>query len=214
MSAIIPAELAKELRERLDAAISPHLAAKREEYAAAAQIAVEITVTDDESLAAANECLRLVVVEKDGLEAVRKAGPGALDSIVRALNAKFKPLRDVLEGAEANLKRAIGAYTLRQRQIQIEAQQIAAQAHAQGAHDVARGALAVASTAITEAPTGTGVREVWAVKRIAADLLPREWLIPNEAAIAKHARDTPADRDPTPIPGVIFERQPIVTVRR
>jgi hypothetical protein len=211
---MIAAEALTKIAADLDAQIDPHLATKLAEYTAAGALAADLAVTDAGSLQVANECLRLVVTEKDGLEAVRESGPGALGGIVRKLNAKFKPLRDLLEVAESNLKHAIGSYTLAQRLQQQQGYQAAALAHAQGAHAAAQSALAVASAAQTSTPQGTGVRAVWTVKRIAADMLPREWLVPDEARIHAHAKATPADQQPYPIPGVTFELGAEVSVRR
>jgi hypothetical protein len=213
-AAIVPAELAAKIRTDLEQAIEPHLAAKRELYEAVAALAESFTVADADSMARGDELLKEILRERDGLEEVRKAGPGALDSIVRGLNAKFKPLRDKLDAAASNLKQAIGTYVVAERRKQAEAYQAAATAHAAGQHGEAQQALASAVGVQTAPVQGTSVREVWSVKRIAADLLPREWLIPDEARIAAHARTTPIDQDPTPIPGVVFERVPAVSARR
>lgn len=213
-AAIVPIELAAKIRDDLEQALEPHLAAKRELYANVEALASAFAVADADSMKRGDELLKEILRERDGLEEVRKAGPGALDSIVRGLNAKFKPLRDKLDAAAANLKHAIGSYVVAERRKQEEAYQAAAAAHAEGKHGEAQLALASAVGVQTTAVQGTSVREVWAVKRIAADLLPREWLVPDEARIAAHARTTPIDTDPTPIPGVVFERVPAVTARR
>lgn len=213
-AAIVPVELAAKIRTDLEQALEPHLAAKRDLYDNVAALAAGFAVADAVSMAAADGLLKEVLRERDGLEDVRKAGPGALDSIVRGLNAKFKPLRDKLDTAAANLKHAIGEYVVAERRKQAEAYQAAAAAHAAGQHGEAQQALASAVGVTTAPVQGTSVREVWSVKRIAADLLPREWMVPDEARIAAHARTTPIDQDPAPIPGVIFERVPAVTARR
>lgn len=213
-AAIVPVELAAKIRNDLEQALEPHLVEKRELYSNVAQLAIELVVSDADSMRIADDLLKEILRERDGLEDVRKSGPGALDSIVRGLNAKFKPLRDKLDAAASNLKHAIGAYVVAERRKQMEAYQAAAAAHAAGQHGEAQQALAAAVGVQTTAVQGTSVREVWAVKRIAADLLPREWLVPDEARIAAHARTTPIDTDPTPIPGVVFERVPAVSARR
>jgi hypothetical protein len=212
--AIVPVELAAKIRGDLEQALEPHLEAKRSLYDSVAALAAKFEIADPDSMKLGDEFLKEILRERDGLEEVRKAGPGALDSIVRGLNAKFKPLRDKLDVAAANLKNAIGTYVVAERRKQEEAYQAAALAHAEGKHSEAQQALASAVGVQTTAVQGTSVREVWAVKRIAADLLPREWLVPDEARIAAHARTTPIDTDPTPIPGVVFERVPAVSARR
>lgn len=213
-TAIVPVELAAKIREDLEQALEPHLAAKRELYSSVEALAAGFAVADPDSMKRGDELLKEILRERDGLEEVRKSGPGALDSIVRGLNAKFKPLRDKLDAAAANLKHAIGTYVVAERRKQEQAYQAAATAHAEGNHGEAQLALASAVGVQTTAVQGTSVREVWAVKRIAADLVPREWMVPDVPAINAHARETPIDTDPAPIPGVVFERVPAVSARR
>lgn len=207
-------ELTERLKIELGASLEAQLGEKRELYDNVAALAAAFAVADPDSMKRADELMKEILRERDGLEEVRKAGPGALDSVVRSLNAKFKPLRDKLDVAASNLKHVIGAYVVAERRKQEEAYQAAAAAHAAGQHGEAQQALASAVGVQTTAVQGTSVREVWSVKRIAADLLPREWLVPDEARIAAHARTTPIDTDPTPIPGVVFERVPAVSARR
>lgn len=213
-TALVSVELAAKIRTDLEQALEPHLAEKRALYDSVAELAARLAVADADSMKTADELLKEILRERDGLEEVRKSGPGALDSIVRGLNAKFKPLRDKLDAAASNLKNIIGAYVVAERRKQEDAYRAAATAHAAGQHGEAQQALASAVGVQTAPVQGTSVREVWAVKRIAADLLPREWMVPDVPAINAHARETPIDQEPTPIPGVIFERVPAVTARR
>lgn len=213
LAAPTPAAALERLRADLVADLDPWLEARLPLYVETAAVAVALVVADPPTLAAADALLNEVMKEHDGLEAVREAGPGALGSLVRVLNAKFKPLRDELEKARDHLKAQIGAYAVAQRAEQVASYQAAAAAHVAGEHSEAAAALAAASAADTATPQGTNVREVWAVKRIALDLLPREWMVADEARIDKLARETPIDETPI-VPGVIFEKVPHVTKRR
>jgi hypothetical protein len=181
----------------------------------AGEIAASYQVTDEATEAQANALLRLLLTEKDAIEEQRTSVTKPINGVLRTINGWFKPLSEVIAIAEANLKKAIGDYVVAQRQLQAASYQSAAAAHALGHHDEARDALAVASSTDTKAPAGTNVREVWKVKRIAVDLLTLDWILPNEAKINKYARDYPIDQDPNgTVPGVIFEREPVVSVRR
>lgn len=211
--ALVPTATAERIRIELEAAIAPHLAAKQALYAQAATYSETVKVDSSESLVSADDLLKEILREKDALEAVRKSGPGALDRIVRAINARFKPLRDLLEKAEANLRVEIGGYVQRQRAAQEAAYQAAAASHAAGEHAAAQVALVAASEAATVAPEGTTVKEVWAVARIDRGFMTDEWLIPDMARIEKLARETPAGVRPI-VPGVVFELVARVIARR
>jgi len=60
---------------------------------------------------------------------------------------------------------------------------------------------------------GVGVKEVWVATVKAPDLVPYQWCVPDEKRINKHARETPIEQTPVPIPGVIFTREARTTVR-
>ena len=59
------------------------------------------------------------------------------------------------------------------------------------------------------------MRAVWRVKRIAEDLLPREWLCADAKKIEAYARGFDPAGDPNgTVPGVIFELDATVTAKR
>lgn len=202
-----------ELAAAFDESLDGPLAARRAAYEPTKITARYFQVVDRASCEAANQLLLLIVREKDGLEKVRKAGPGALGSLSRRLNAKFKPLADELDEMELQLKQKIGGFVAAERAKQEAAYRSAAQAHVEGQHSTASALLATASSAETIAPAGASVREVWTVEHIDGAALPREWMTPDTARIARYAADTPDDATPQ-IPGVIFRKVPAVTRRR
>jgi hypothetical protein len=216
--ALVPVAIADRIRAELDAALDPQLHAKRELYANCAALAETIKVTDATSLQTADEFAKDLLRERDELEAVRASGPGALDKIVRALNAKFKPLRDVLDAAVSNLKHERGAYLLAQKKQQEKSYQAAAAAHVTGDHEKAQVALQIASATDTSTPVGTSVREVWVVERYVPEMMvlstpDHPGLVPDEQAIAAYLRKLPASETPA-LPGVVCKLMPQVTDRR
>lgn len=198
----------------LSASIDPVLALRQTKYEALCAALATVKVADEDSYQAADKLLLSVLEEKDGLEAVRVAGPGALGAIARRLNAKFKPLSDLLETAEKHLKRQIGEFKLAQQAQQAVNYREAAAAHIVGDHTAASTHLAVASAAQTTTAKGTSVKGKWIVASIDAKAVPVEWKIPDEKRIAAHARNTPADVEPVPIEGVVFIQDVSVSKRR
>jgi hypothetical protein len=190
------------------------LDAKRAQIAEANQIVARLAVSDAVSLAEANEWLQLIVQEKDAIEDMRTSVTKPLNATLKQINSWFKPIADLCAKAESNLKHEIGRYAAAERQKQQLAFQAASLAHSAGAHTAARTALAVASSAETQTPQGTSVREVWRAEIINPAAVPPAFLIPNEPAIQAHARTTPVDVAPVPIAGVRFYKDQIVTVRR
>ncbi len=216
-AAIVPTDFKEKILALFDANFAPYVAEKLALYKASAATAAQIKVTDAASLALADSFAKALLAERDGLEAVRLAGPGALNSLGRELGKRFKPLFDELETPIANLKHDIGAYLVAERNKQVETYQAAAQLHAQGDHAAAQQALAVASAADTAAPQGTTAKEVWVVERYEPRLMlpstdTHPGLVPDEKAIAAYLRKLPISEEPA-LPGVICKRVPAVTQR-
>jgi hypothetical protein len=216
--ALVPAAIVEKIKADMDLVLDPRIAEKREFYDFCAANAAALKVVDPDTLAAANEMLKELLREHDGIEAVRKSGPGALDKIVKHGNGKFKPLRDTLDAAIANLKHEIGAFMVAQRKQQAENYQAAAAAHVAGNHEAAQVAMVVASEAITTAPQGSTVKEVWEVERYELGLMvlstpEHPGLAPDEKAINAYLRALPAGEEPA-LPGVICRLVPAVSTRR
>lgn len=216
--AIVPADFKAKILATFDENFGPYVEEKLALYKQSAAMAEKIQVTDAASLAIADSFCKALLSERDGLEAVRLSGPGALNSLGRELGKRFKPLFDELDTPIANLRHDIGAYLVAERQKQAENYQAAAALHAAGAHGAAQEALALASSAETVAPQGTSAREVWAIDRFElAMMIPstptHPGLVPDEAAIKAYLAKLPISEEPA-LPGVICKRVPAVVQRR
>jgi hypothetical protein len=171
-------------------------------------------ITDDATLATADATLSEIVRLKDELIARRQAAVTPTKKLIAEVESWFRPYVKDAEAAEAGLKRSIGAFRL--AKADAERRELAA---ARAAADEGRSNDALAHVQASQAiaaPDGarTQTRFGWEVKRIAPDLLPDEWWIPDAARIAAVAKDAGASEEPPVIPGVVFERVAIVAARR
>jgi hypothetical protein len=190
------------------------LAAKQEELAQASQLARSLQIVDAASLAEANEWCKILLSERDALEAMRTSVTKPMLDAKRRVDEWFKPLTQAIDQAVGHLKPLIGMFLQAERQRQAVEYQRALEAHAQGQHTQAVAALNVAGSAAVAPPDGTSMREVWRAQVVNPGMLTREWLIPDEAKIEAHAKATPANAEPYPVPGVRFYKEASVTVRR
>lgn len=204
----------EKVRVSIEAFLDPMIEEKAVVYKDRLALVESFAVTNAASREMADDLLSQVVAEKDALEAVRKSGPGELGAVVRALNAKIKPLSDTLEAIEARLKSQIGCFVSSQRAMETLNYQAAAAAHVSGDHNTAIEKLNVAASAATDADPGTSVRNVWKVLSVDAAELPKEWMIPDEKRLAALARATPANQKPIAVKGVLYVLEPQVTKRR
>lgn len=153
-----------------------------------------------------------VVSDRDAVVAMRTESTQAADRAVRAIRATLKPILDALEVAEGYVRGAMGGYLKAKAEAEREVQAAALEAATTGDADGLVEAL-TASTELAASPE-QAARWRWVVKRIAKDLLPPEYLIPDEAAIKAVARAAGSGEEPPVIPGVVFEREPVVAVSR
>jgi hypothetical protein len=174
-----------------------------------------ITVNDADEYAFADAILTDVVRKKDAIVAMRKSATVPLYGVIRTIESWFKPVVSTLEAGEASLKRAMGSWRLACADAERAAREAAAVAAESGDAGALVEALQVA-TAIQAAPAAgrATTRFVWAVKRIAADLVPSDWLVPDVARIEALAKATPGDGPAPVVPGVIFERVAQIGARR
>jgi hypothetical protein len=175
--------------------------------------AIICTTPDDYTFADA--VLTDLVQKKDAVVAMRKQATVPLYQVVRTIESWFKPVVVALESGERHLKSEMGRYRL-----ELDARELAAREAAAVAAETGDSAGMLdsinAANAIAAAPADARatVRYVWAVKRIAADLVPREWLVPDVARINALARETPGDADAPIVPGVVFEKVAQIGARR
>lgn len=166
-----------------------------------------------EEYAAVDSCLSDVVRRKDAATAMRTSATGPLYKATKTIEGWFAPYLGALTKMEALLKGGMGSYRLAQATKEREAREAAAQAADAGDGAALTEALTVATEA-AQAPAGrASVGFEWRVHRVVPDLVPREWLIPDERRIAQFAKAHKGDDAPV-IPGVIFERHAKIGARR
>jgi hypothetical protein len=174
-----------------------------------------LAITDEDSKGEVVEFMREWQRRGDAVELMRTSATKPLLDVKRTIDGWFKPANDAISTIVEICKKAIGAYDLAQDNKRLAAKaeaQAAAEAHDTGAMLTA---LTVAASSAPAKVKGSSTRFEWRVKRIIREMLPAEWLVPDEVRIAKHARDAgTSETGPDPIPGVVFERVPFVTGRR
>lgn len=171
------------------------------------------TIDNDADAAEGAALLVQTVDERKQIETMQAGLLAPLNASIKAVKALFAPALQAKQASEAKLRSLVGGYQLQKSTEQRRLLAAAADAAQQREPAALTTALAAASDAEPGKLAGVGFREVWAVRRIAADLVPHEWCVPDEQRIRKHARETPIDREPTPIAGVLFERVASTTVR-
>ena len=174
------------------------------------QYAQTVTINSDQEYRTAGELLLALKERIKHLDAKRKSFVQPLNKVVRELNALFKPPLDAYKGAEATLKRAMGAYTLkaeqeRQRAL-AEAAQVAQTQNTQSFMQLMQTANAYAAP---EAK-GTHTRDVWRFQVTDENALPREFLRPDEGKIGEHVRRL---GDAANIPGVRVWKETTIVAR-
>ncbi len=173
----------------------------------------EFEITRDSQLTIANAMLREILERKDEYETRLKKATEPLSSALNEIRSWFKPALVPLKEYEEILREKIGSYLLTQKQAREALHALAAQAQAEGDNRTTIMALNAAGAPVI-APVGTSIREVWEAEVEDADLVPREYMIPDLSKISAYARQHKSHETPAPIPGVVFRRKPIVSVRR
>ena len=170
-------------------------------------------VADDLSAEVAGEYLRETLKKKDASAAMLRAATKPLNEHLKIVRGWFAPTIADLERVETLLKGKLSSYLAAKRAEATKA--LAAATAAVQRHDAP---ALTAALQVANAPTvkleGFSTREVWRATVIAEDLLPREYLCPDVAKLNAVTRACPADRTPSPIPGVKFEKSSIETQRR
>ena len=169
-------------------------------------------VSSPETYAVLDSILTDVVRDKDAAERMRKQATDPLYEALRTIGEWFRPWIQARKNAEERLKILMGRYRVAQAQVATAARQEAADAAMVGDSSRMLDALEVAAAVPPEGRATVSFR--WAVKRIAADLLPDEWWAPDMARIEEFARAAGTSEDPPVIPGVIFEREARIGARR
>lgn len=197
----------------------PHTAAdaaaiQRQAEADADEIEASITViATPEAYAVADEILTEIVTRKDALEAMQSSATVPLNAVLKTIRGWFAPGRAALERAEKHIKAVMGNYQLAKARTERLAREAAAVAAATDEGEGLIASLTLATEASQKAPGRATARFIWVVERIAADLLPAEYFIPDEKRIAAEGRAHKGDEPPV-IPGVVWTREAQIGARR
>lgn len=168
----------------------------------------------------ANQLLRAVVAEKDRLTAQLKRYTQPLQDLLTVLRDDFRPFIAFPTDAESSLKKKIAGFVTAERDRAAAAHAMALEAAQARDHQTAALAMNVAQAATVQAPQGTNVRYVWKARIVNPYLLPQEYLKAPKVLEAllteanRYARSFSHPQLPTPLPGVLFDAEEIVCVRR
>lgn len=186
----------------------------------------EIIVYDLQSYEAAGEILRNIATVKKEIKAkfaepkekaheAHKAICDLEKELLAKVTERENEIRQKMTAFDEAEQKRIAAEQERKR-IEVEKQmQIAAEAEAAGDTEKAEIAVALAAmeeSTVTVAPKAAGIakREVWSAEVVDLDKIPREYLIPDMNALNALAK---AMKRESTIPGVIFKKQLILSVR-
>lgn len=191
-----------------------------------AVVAVEIAVTNQESYLAANDQIgRLQTMRKAIVEKFAKPKKAAAEAHKQVCALEHEFLDPVDQRITAYKKATTRWYTAEQERIRIEEERrrkeaeemarLAAEAESMGDTETATEAMTeaiMAEAAVTVMPKvkGTSMREMYRAVVVDINALPREYMIPNQAALDKVAQAT---KGTIQIPGVRIEKTYINSTR-
>ena len=169
-------------------------------------------IVGPDGLATADRALNAIAKQRDEWDAERKSFVGPLKDVAKRIDQAFKTILDPLDLAERELKAKIGAHALAERKDRERLLAEAAKAAREG-DDAAAEALVVA--AVPPPPPDdakASARIEWTGQVVDAAAIPRQYLVPDVAALEALTRA--AGRDPQ-IPGwQAYERAVVRTSRR
>ncbi len=187
------------------------LEGKRELFSETLAYVKTVELTNDDSLTEANALLKDLKVELKAIDEMKTSATKPMNESLKTVRSWFKPLEELGEAIEAQLKQKIASCTLALRKkAEEDSQKLLAAADNSDYNTL--------TTLVQEAqvaPTlkGTSVREVWVATIAYPSAVPRDWCVPDDKRIAAHARNTPIEQAPTPIAGVTFMKKAVVSAR-
>jgi hypothetical protein len=166
---------------------------------------------DPEALEDLAEILTLVKGQRDDLEGETQEVTKPLATELEKRRAVYRPLKKALAEAESAIKSRFAQHRVEEEERNYKLKQAAATAHEEGrAGDVEKNLSKVTHLNDTE---GVQTRLKWDFLIEDASKLPREFLMPNEKLIKEHCNHS-TDKEPTPIPGVRFVPDAVVSGKR
>jgi polyhydroxyalkanoate synthesis regulator phasin len=193
-------------QEQAEQVTSNALAVINDELAALFNWSIE----NDEDNGFAAEMLRDVKARHKALEEKRKTITQPLAQAKKAVDDLFRQPRELLEQAEACLKAKIAGYLEACQQANAAA--LAAVVCAETPEQASEALATIQPTA--EAPAGVSVRYKWRAIVFSPEIVPDAFLSPDEAKIQAFTdQAVKTHGKPTPISGVRFEQEAIVSSR-
>ena len=168
---------------------------------------MEITTGDDNEFAA--EILRDIKAKHKALEGKRTSITKPMNAALREVNNLFRPVKERLEEGERILKGKIAKYLEAQ-----EAENVALLSSVGISETPEEATAALATIEDVKAPKGVSVRYKWRAEVFSPDIVPDELRMPDLQKIQAYTEIAVRDHgEPTPIPGVRFVKEAIVTSR-
>lgn len=184
-----------------------------------------ITVTDRESCNEASEYLKEIKAQSKRVKDFFADSKAKADAAHKAVCAQEKLLLAPLENLERSIKGMIGAFEMaEQRRIAAEEERrskecwgmvvLSAEAEASGDSQMAQEALAEAlvnyAPSIQPKTQGVSTRFDWVAIVEDAEMVPRMFMLVNDAALQAFAKQT---KGTVKIPGVRFEQKAVISAR-
>lgn len=181
----------------------------------AVNVITNLTVETAEDITFASGALRQLVTFKKELKAKKEAITKPMNKALREVRALFKPAEEGIAKCENQLKTKIAAAQQRQAEERVAALQ------SLRTNEESTSAEIISTAPEITKPKGITTRFKWVIKSIDTEkLLPQHLkLIPNMETITwtfEHRRDgskRPENEEPEPIPGIVFVKKSIVSVR-
>lgn len=166
------------------------------------------TPEDEATLA---EILHSIKDRAKDVEEMRTSITGPLHVAKRAVDAMFKPVKEALEKAETIIKGKLGEAHSRREEANRRA--LVAAAGLARVGDTASAASALATVDKSKAE-GVSYRTTWSCGIVDATMVPRKWLTVDVAAVKEYlAVYNGTEREPEPVPGLVFTKSVSVAAR-
>lgn len=167
------------------------------------------TIQTEADKALAGEHLQEVKARLKNLETERRKITDPLHQAKKAVDDLFRKPKQALQALERELKQGIAHYLDAQRAKTEKALEQVAKAESE-----AEATEALAKVTHTTAPQGVSVRYKYRARVVDADKVPREFLGVDLRAVQSYSdAEVRHNGKPPEIPGIAFDREPIVTAR-
>jgi hypothetical protein len=186
------------------------------------EYAEKLEITKTEDIRAVTNDLTIIGKLKKAFEDKRKEYVSPLNGHVAAINATFKELTDPIKTADDITRKKLVAFHLAEKRKKEETERINAfrreAAEAEAAMNEGEITESVVELPVDDLPSKTTqsdlgtvtMVDVWKYEVVDLALLPREYMVPDEAMLKSIAK---THHDKKEIPGVRFYNEPTTSVR-